>query len=211
MGRRRSTVAPCDGALRTLVTWIHERLDERTLSYAQLAREIRYDRSWISRTLSGRRLPPWSLIEHIARRCGADVETARNLWMEANAARRRRLARQSDGYPPADLADYPQFCQALRDLLDRRGISQREVVRRDETGLLTRSTVGAILRVQRSAPRDVTNAIVRACGVQDAAADSWAAAWERLAWPYRRAMEQRRREIAYGRLRARTYRWDRPW
>jgi transcriptional regulator with XRE-family HTH domain len=211
MGRRRAAVASRDGALQALITWVRARLDECGLSYAKLAREIRYDRSWISRALSGQQLPPWPLIEHIAHGCGSDVETARELWAGANAARRRQVARQTDGYPPAHMADYRQFCRALRNLLEQRGISQRELVQRDQTGLLRRSTVGAILRVQRSAPRDVTIAIVRASGVPDAAAADWAAAWDRLGWPNRQAMDKRRRQIAYASLRARSYRWDRAW
>lgn len=38
MGRRRTAVAPCDSALRALITWVHARLDEHGLPYAQLAR-----------------------------------------------------------------------------------------------------------------------------------------------------------------------------
>jgi Helix-turn-helix domain len=207
MGRRRRSVAPCDDALRALITWVHTRLDEQELSYTQLAREIRYDRSWISRALSGRRMPPWPLIEQIATRCDACGETARELWAAADTTRRRHLTRETEGHPPPDLDGYPEFCRALRDLVDRRGISQRELVRRDETGLLRRSTVGAVLSMQRSARREVTIAIVRACGVRDAAIEHWAAAWDHLGRPNRQAMDQRRRQIAHSRLRARSHRW----
>ncbi len=40
------------------------------------------------------------------------------------------------GRPPGDLAQYTDLLRALRDLLRRCRLSQREVVRRDQTGVL---------------------------------------------------------------------------
>lgn len=210
MGRRRRSVAPCDDALRALLAWVRTRLDDQELSYAQLAREIPCDRSRISRALSGQRIPPWPLIERIATRCGACGETARELWAAADAIRPNYL-RETEGHPPPDLDNYPELVSALRDLMDRRGISQRELVRRDKTGWLRRSTVGAVLRMERSAGPDVTIAIVRACGVSDAAVDHWAAAWDQLGRPNRQAMDRQRRQIAYISLSARSHRWGGAW
>lgn len=211
MGRRRRSIGPCDDALRGLISWVHTQLDDHELSFVELARDIGYDRSWISRALSGRRMPPLPLIERIATRCGASDETARKLWEAADSIRRKHLAHQTEGYPRPDLDGYPEFCQALRDLVDRRGISQRELVRRDETGLLRRSTVGAVLRMERSTRRDVAVAIVRACGVTDAAVEHWSAAWDDIASPTRQAMERRRRWIATSSVRARSQWWGGAW
>lgn len=215
MGRRRRSVAPCDDALRALITWVDTHLYKQELSDTQLARKIPYDRSQVTRALSGKCMPPWPMIEWITTKCDASGETARKLWVAADTARRMHLARDAEGYPPPGLDDYPAFCRALRELVEKRKISQRELVRQDETGLLRRSTVGAVLRMQRSARRDITIAIVRACGVSDAAVDSWAAAWDRLARPYREAMERRRRQqrwqVAYGRPGARSRWWGGPW
>jgi len=195
MGRRRRSVTPCDDALRALIEWMRTRLDEQGLVYAQLAKEIGYDRSSISRALSGQRMPSWPMIEGIATRCGSSGEMAQELWEAARASQRRHLTRETEGYPPPDIDGYPGFCGALRDLLDRRGISHRELCRRDKT--LRRSTVGAVLRMERSAQRDVTIAIVRACGVSDAALKEWAAAWNRLAAQTWQEMERRRWYIAH--------------
>lgn len=133
---------------------------------------------------------------------------ARELRAAADASRRRHLIRETEGHPP-DLDSYPALCQALRDLIDRRGISQRELARRDETGLLKRATVGAVLRMERAAQREVTIAIVRACGVSDSAVEDWDAAWHCWGLPHRQAME--RRQSAHRRLGAHSHRWGGAW
>lgn len=214
MGRPRRPIAPCDDARRALLTWVHTLLDEWELTYRQLAQVSQYDRSWISRALSGRHMPPWRMIEQIATRCSADSDTAWELWTAADAARQREhrtRTRRTKEYPPANLSSYSKLIQALRNLVEGLGISQRELVQRDETGLLRRSTIGAVLSMRRSARRDVMIAIVRACGVPDAAVEHWAAAWDRLGAPNRQAMEQRRRLIAYSVLRARSHWWGGAW
>lgn len=204
MGRRRAPVVACDDERHALVAWVRARIDQRGLTYAALARsgDIRYHRSSISRALSGRRLPPWPLVESIALRCGADVARARNLWEAADAAARPDHAGCSCRLaPPVGTRDYAEFCRTLRRLVEHHGISQRELVRRDQSGVLARSTVGAILRQERSVSREVALAITRACGVTQRPVTAWGNAWERAARPYREAMEKQRREIAYDRLR----------
>ncbi|MGH3719584.1 MAG: helix-turn-helix domain-containing protein [Pseudonocardiaceae bacterium] len=109
--------------------------------------------------------------------------------------------------PPTDLDSREEFILALRALVDRRGISQRELVQRDETGLLRPATLSAVLRMQRSARRDVTIAIVRACGVPDPAVDHWAAAWDHLVRPNWLAAKQQQRLIAHSWGKAQSHRW----
>lgn len=195
VGRHRRPVAPCDGARAALITWLRDMLDEHGRSYASLADEIRYDQSWVSRALSGRVMPPQPLILLVAEKCGASADTAKRLWAAADANRRQRPAREADGHPPVDLADYPAFVVALRDLLDRRGISQRELVRRDQSGLLRRSTVGTHLRLERPLSRDVTLAMVRACGAAKAAVAKWTDMWDQLGWPNLANSVRQRSEI----------------
>jgi hypothetical protein len=132
----------------------------------------------------------------IAEECGASADTAKRLWAAADAIRRQRPAREADGHPPVDLADYPAFVRALRDLLDRRGISRRELERRDQSGLLRRSTVGTHLRLKYPlSSRDVTLVMVRACGVTEAAVAEWADMWEQLGRPHLANSVRHRSEI----------------
>jgi transcriptional regulator with XRE-family HTH domain len=201
VGRQRDPIAPCSPARHALISWLRDAVDAAGLSYDQLAREIGCHRSSISRALSGRHSPTWPVIERIAARCGVSVTWARSLARDAGVAcHRGGLRVGSGGHPPAELADYIELRRALRDLLTWAGVSQREVVRRDSTGMLRRSTVGAVLRGERSASREVTIAIVRACEVSEAAVAAWAAVWDRLGRPFREAMDHQRRQLAYAQL-----------
>lgn len=201
LGRQRGPIAPCAPARQVLVRRLRAAVDAAELSYSQLAREVGYHPASVSRVLSGRSASTWRLIERIAARCGVPIDTAQALAENAGIdCSEGRLQGGIGGYPPADLAAYQPFLDALRHVPAWAGLSQREVVRRDSTGLLCRSTVGAVLRGERSASREVTIAIVRACGVSEAAVAAWAVAWHRAGQPFRDAMEQQRRQIAYHRL-----------
>lgn len=119
------------------------------------------------------------------------------------------------GRPPGDLARYTDLLDALRDLLRRCRMSQREVVRRDRTGVLRRSTLGAVLRGERPARRDVVIAIVRACGLGESAVAGWHTAWSRLGQPYLEAQREAWREAAlpnlYRRMHGHYYSTARRW
>jgi hypothetical protein len=78
-------------------------------------------------------------------------------------------------------------------------------VRRDGSGLLTRSTLGAVLRYDRSLSREVLGRILAACEVSDTEHVEWMSAWERWGEPRRMAMDARRRDIARRRLQPRRY------
>lgn len=200
MGRSRVRIVSDDAALGALIIWIHARLDEAGVTYTQLAHGMAYDRSWVSRALSGRRLPPWPLVSAAAAACGTSPSEARELWHAAIEARRERDTQAAQGYPPADLGTYSALCDALGQLVATRVSSQRELVRRDASGQLTRSTIGAVLRRERSLSRDVLHRTVTACGLDEPAVDAWLAAWDRYGKPFREAMEQRRQAIACTRL-----------
>ncbi|WP_459802068.1 helix-turn-helix domain-containing protein [Herbidospora sp. RD11066] len=51
-------------------------MDESGVTYTQLARVPAYDRSWISRSLDGQRVPNWPVVEAVATYCGASVAKA---------------------------------------------------------------------------------------------------------------------------------------
>jgi hypothetical protein len=148
----------------------------------------------VSRALSGREVPPWRLVERMAEILDVDLVKARRRWVHADRLRRRPRVGQAAGGPPAGLRDYSEFLVALRALLVERGLSHQKVVLRDQSGRLRRSTMGAVLRGERTAQREVVTAIVRACGVSDAAVDTWDDAWWRLGRPYQEMRHRCRRE-----------------
>lgn len=204
MGRPRVLVASNDAALGSLIRWVHACLDETGTTYEQVAGDVAYSRSWVSRALCGRRLPPWQLVETIARRCGASSREARKLWEAAEAAQRRRQPRRIATNPPSDVGSWEEMYDALGDLITSKVGSHRELVRQDKSGRLTRSTIGAILRHDRSLSQDVLIRVLTVCELSEKEREVWMHAWERYGRPRRDFMEEVRRAIAYSRLRPDT-------
>lgn len=200
MGRPRVLVASSDAALESLVRWVHARLDETGTTYEQVAGDFFHSRSWVSRALCGRGLPPWELVETIATRCRASSDEAKRLWKAAEAAQRRRETRRIVTHSPSNIDSWADMYDALGDLITRKFGSHRELVRQDTNGQLTRSTIGAILRHERSLSYDVLIQVLTACGVSDKEREAWMDAWERYGRPRREAMDDLRRAIAYSRL-----------
>jgi hypothetical protein len=142
--------------------------------------------------MSGREVPSLHLIDRVAELLGADADETRSRWQVVDRIRRRARAERTGGGPSDDLGSYADLLRALGDLIRDRGLSQRDLVQRDQSYTLRRSTVGAVLRGQRSASRDVVIAIVRACGVGDPACRmAWDDAWQRLGRPHRQEQHER--------------------
>jgi hypothetical protein len=203
MGRPRALVASGDAALGSLIRWVHDHLDATGTTYGQVASDVAYSRSWVSRQLCGRKLPPWQVIEATAVRCNAPVDDARKLWDAAiSAQRRRETRRRKVTRPPADIDSWGSMYDGLGDLISRRVGSHRELARRDTSGRLTRSTVGAILRYDRSLSYDVLEQVLIICDVSGAEREAWMDAWEHHGKARRDAMDYQRRTIAWNRLQA---------
>lgn len=195
--------------LWALVMPLRDAMSDQGRTQKRLARLADVDRSTVSRWLSGRMLPPLEPLLRIAADLHADAVMVERQWDLAAEAMRdpqaRREAYLAGSAPPARLVSHADLMRALRGLLRARGISQRELERRDPR--LRRSTVGAVLRGERGADLHTVTAITRACGVQGEAARAWVDAWERLSKP---DLERRRaRAEAYARSLWPLYRWGR--
>jgi hypothetical protein len=94
---------------------------------------------------------------------------------------------------------------ALDALIVRSVGSHRELIRRDESGLLTRSTTGAVKRHDRSLSYEVLVQVLTICGVSGGEWDEWMTAWEDYGRWRRQAMDDRRRAIARNRLQPDRY------
>lgn len=178
--------------LRALVRPLRQRMTNLGLSHAQVAIRLGCDRSRISRALSGREIPPLERVERLAEVLGVDVVKSRRRWRHAVELQRKTGRGQCEGAPSGDLRSYGEFLAAMGELLLSRDMSQREAIRRDTSGVLTPSTLSAVLRGERSARRDVTQALVRACGVSEEAAAAWDLTWHRFALPHRAQLHARR-------------------
>lgn len=196
MPQRYKMPAGCDTELWSLVKPMRVAMRDQGLSQAQLAIRLGCDSSRVSRALSARELPPRHLILQIAETLGADADAAERRWARNRArirnARARSAAAAAGGGPLTWPDAYDGFLRDLRDLLRENGIPQRELTRRDHR--LKRSTVGAVLRGDRSARLDVVIAIARACGVSQDAEQAWTAAWWRDGHPHQADQHRRRRE-----------------
>lgn len=204
----RSRWAP---VVQSMVETLRTRLQERGLTQGQVALRINCHPSTVSRALSGGSIPPRDMTRRIADLLEVDVSA---LMAEADMIRRHGRTSRADGFPPDGLASYTDLLAALRDLLAARDLSHRELVQRDRSEVLRRSTVGAVLRGERSGRQDIVLAIVRACGVSTAATEAWDAAWREVGQPVREARLLRSAET-YSRLRRASLRaewWGRrPW
>lgn len=178
-GRRRRVVAPKIPEIRELFEWIHTHLDGTGISYKQLAEDLYHDPSWISRILCSGTLPPWPLVEAVAKRSEESKEEAKKLWDAAEAASIRDRIQRAAGFPPPGTDCPRSFLKALRDLIETRVGSQRELVRRDQRSWLTRSMLGAMLRGDRSLSTYALGRILDICDLETEAEGAWREAYSR--------------------------------
>lgn len=193
-----------ESVLRAMVRPLRQRMREQGLTQGQVACRIGYDRSTVSRALSGRMLPSREVITRIVRVLDTDAEHTRRRWAHADAIRRRTRQVQAAGGPPSDLRSYTDLLKALRDLLEQHGISQREIARRSRD--LPRATLGAMLRGERSIQRRNLISLVQICGVTGEPLHAWEDAWYRYGAPDQ-AERHRRRRAGWDRRRHAEYGW----
>ena len=97
----------------------------------------------------------------------------------------REIRQRKATSPPPDIDSWRSMYDALGDLIARRVGSHRDLARTDTTGRLTRSTIGAVLRYERSLSYDVLDQVLVACGVAGEERDAWMNAWEQYGKPRR--------------------------
>ncbi|MFF5265445.1 helix-turn-helix domain-containing protein [Actinomadura viridis] len=181
-----------------LAVRLRRRLHELGLSQAALAGRSGCHPSTVSRVMSGKLVPTPYLARQLGRALQMDAD---GLVQEVEEVRRQDRARRAAGGPPADLRSYDEMLTALRQLLREQRVSQRELERLDPKRL-RRSTVGAVLRGERSASHEITIAIVTACRVTGDEMQAWHAAWQKLGRPYRARAHERRVEGMWRRRRS---------
>jgi transcriptional regulator with XRE-family HTH domain len=126
-----------------------QRLSRKTIS--ALAREIGVSPSYISRLLSGDRLPSWPVTCRLVESCGGDPVELRAMW---ESARGIRVPEQT----PAEAA--PVFEAALRGLYLAAGQPAPERLRALTRGALSAETIRDLLEGRRLADWDVVGRLV---------------------------------------------------
>jgi hypothetical protein len=152
-------------ALDELARWLRDAVARTGLTHEALAGRLYRDRTAISQAMLGVMLPPLPVTEAIAEGCDADTMTARRLWAAARGAAAVRARRAGEGWPPVDLANHSELCQALRSIVAHRRLSLRQLVDLDDTAVLTRSMTSYVLRGQRCVTYQVMIAILDVCQV----------------------------------------------
>ena len=183
-------------------------------THSALAQRLRCDRSRISHALapSGEELPPRWLIRSVADVLDTHaaeqglslppltVPTMRR-WYEVSWARssaerrerqerRRAIAKEVEGAPPASMETHQDLLRALNTLVTAKFGSQRAMCRAWRLG---RPAVSAALGDRRSLSIDLMNEILRVCGVRGTDQQAWQDAWRRLAGPRQQAALERQR------------------
>ncbi|MFD3504128.1 helix-turn-helix domain-containing protein [Streptomyces sp. NPDC058678] len=169
-------------SLRALVVWLRGQKERAGLTYAQMAErpECTVTPTTLSRADDGSRLPTWQAARAYAEACGADLVQAERLWCRARYRARQQHQSGRAGSRPETVMDFADLRQAMVELRERcGGWSLVTLSQRAPTGLLPRSTLGAVLRGTALPRRDLLIAFVMACGVQDIR--PWERAWDKAA------------------------------
>ncbi|MDH2393634.1 helix-turn-helix transcriptional regulator [Streptomyces sp. HNM0663] len=82
-----------------------------------LAHRVECSPSYLSRILSGQRVPSWPITERLAQTCGADPAIVRKLWETEQLRRRPPRSRVDDSRGIDSLAGVSDRAQAIRKLV----------------------------------------------------------------------------------------------
>lgn len=186
--------------------WLGDARKARRLTNARLGALIGYHGTAVSRACNGRTVPSWGMVAAIAVACGADIGMAHRLWEHAKQAQRTRRSLDTRREPGGRISTFDDLSAALRHLWLGSGLSQRAIAAADESGSLARSNLGAVLRGQRRPSRELTEALVRACGGDQQCVDAWTQVWSRLNSDLRRT-----RILAVRARRQRYAGWNEAW
>ncbi|MFE2726655.1 helix-turn-helix domain-containing protein [Kitasatospora sp. NPDC059327] len=112
-------------------------------SMREIAKEAQVSTSYISRALSGERMPRWDVIVSFARSCGADPAQLRVLWEEANgkATTRPFFAGRPKARPEAQF----QLASALQGLHLAAGRPTEQFIAERSLHRLTATRIGDVL------------------------------------------------------------------
>lgn len=211
---RRPLPAESQRILQEMARDLRDRMRAVNWTHSALAERLRCDRTRISRALAanGEDLPPQRQVRSIADALDARAAelglplsplagVTMSRWHTANQfrstamrrerqERRRAIAKEVDGAPPASMETHQDLLQALTALVTARFGSQRAMCR---ARLLGRPAVSAALGDRRSLSIELMNEILRVCGVLGTDRQAWQDAWRRLAGPRQQAALERQR------------------
>ncbi|WP_406355771.1 hypothetical protein OHB56_25110 [Streptomyces sp. NBC_01635] len=164
-----------------LQSWLLAEKRRSGLSFGQLAALTFVSKSSLQRATRGFELPSRQVFEAFISGCASDPEIAEREWRTAMAMRRYFLGRRMYPIRPENVTSHSELRQALEDLIDRRGLSLRQIEKLTEkrNGKLRRSTLSDALSGRQNFSRVSVAELVRSCGEKEDLAHAWDEAWQR--------------------------------
>lgn len=132
------------------------------LTNKEVSGRIGCSASYLSRILSGERVPTWDLTRKFAQACGADPEVLRTVWESEKLRYRPAEPASSPDGPP--LAGTERLRAAIHTLHLRAGRPSPADVAVASRWVLTASAVASILETNVLPPRTVLHTFVRILG-----------------------------------------------
>lgn len=132
------------------------------LTNKEVSSRIGCSASYLSRILSGERVPTWELTRKFAHTCGADPEVLRAVWESEKLSHKSRQASPDPDAPPLPAAE--QLRVAVQTLHLRAGRPAPSDIAVASRWVLTAGTVASLLEGTVLPPRDVLENFVSLLG-----------------------------------------------
>ncbi|WP_435596574.1 helix-turn-helix domain-containing protein [Streptomyces albogriseolus] len=128
----------------------------------EISRRIGCSASYLSRILSGERVPTWELTRRFAQACGADPEVLRAVWESEKLRSKTGAPVTSHDAPDTTAAE--QLRTAIRTLHLRAGRPAPSAIAVASRWVLTTNTVASLLEANVLPPHDVLHTFVQLLG-----------------------------------------------
>jgi outer membrane protein OmpA-like peptidoglycan-associated protein/DNA-binding XRE family transcriptional regulator len=151
------------------------------LTYNELAAKTGLSEATLRTAAHSKQLPTWSTTRAFITACDGDEGRGRSLYNDACRAEGRPVPSERPARPPVpvpgEVTTAAQFVDMLKLLRVWAGNPSLAALSKHGSGHLPTSTVSDMLNSQRLPRLDLTQAFVRACGLDEDQADAWEVTW----------------------------------
>ncbi|WP_454341296.1 hypothetical protein [Streptomyces albogriseolus] len=164
-----------------LQSWLLAEKRRSGLSFSQLAELTFVSKSSLQRATRGLELPSRQVFDAFISGCSSDPDVAESKWRTATAMRQYFLGRRMYSIRPENVTSHVELREALQDLIDRHGLSLRQIEKLTEkrNGKLRRSTLSDALSGRQNFSRLSVVELARSCGEKEDLVNAWDEAWQR--------------------------------
>ncbi|MFD7461119.1 MULTISPECIES: helix-turn-helix domain-containing protein [unclassified Streptomyces] len=153
---------PAPAAYNRLAPILSMLVRSAQLTNKEVSSRIGCSASYLSRILSGERVPTWELTRKFAHVCGADPDVLRTVWESEKLSDRTLLPDRDPDAPPLPAAE--QLRAAIHTLHLRAGRPAPSDIAVASRWLLTASTIASLLECTVLPPRDLLQNFVLLLG-----------------------------------------------